>query len=56
MQRDDAVRLADAIQRQYPHLRCLPLQYGAGWSVEVMNPRTNEQINAWTRRPGRIGC
>jgi hypothetical protein len=44
MQRDDARRLAEAIQRQYPHLRCTPLQYGPGWLVEVINPRTNEQI------------
>ncbi len=45
MQRDDAVRLMEEIARLYPTLRCEPRQYGALWSVEVTNPRTNEQIN-----------
>jgi hypothetical protein len=45
MQHDDALRLQQEIARQYPDLRCQPRQYGALWSVEVTNPRTNEQIN-----------
>ncbi len=45
MQRNEARRLAEEIQRPYPHLRCTPLQYGAVWVVEVINPRTNKQIN-----------
>jgi hypothetical protein len=45
MQHADALRLKEAIQRQYPDLRCEPRQYAESWSVEVTNPRTNEQIN-----------
>jgi len=45
MQQNDAVRVQDAIQRQYPNMRCELRQYGELWSVEVTNPRTNEQIN-----------
>ncbi len=45
MHHHDAVRLAEVIQQQYPALRCEPRQYGALWSVEVTNPRTNEQMN-----------
>jgi hypothetical protein len=45
MQRDDAVRLAETIHQQYPTLRCEPRQYAGIWSVEVTNPRTQEQIN-----------
>ncbi len=42
---EEALRLQHEIERAYPQLRCELRKYGALWSVEVTNPRTQEQIN-----------
>ncbi len=45
MQQEEAQRLQHEIERAYPEVRCELRKYGELWSVEVTNPRTQEQIN-----------
>jgi hypothetical protein len=42
---EKALRFQHEIERVYPQRRCELRKYGELWSVEVTNPRTQEQIN-----------
>ncbi len=45
MNQEEATRLKQEIERSHPEVTCELRQYGGTWSVEVTNPRTNEQFN-----------